>query len=66
MRAVLGQLIFVYIHPYMEGNRRMGRYILNAMLVSGGYPWTVIPVITFGFRKDHRKLLSPIKVPSFF
>jgi hypothetical protein len=44
VRAVLGHFIFVFIHPYMDGNGRMGRFILNTMLASGGYPWTVIPV----------------------
>tara|TARA_R110000868_G_scaffold184479_6_gene426108 strand:- start:3895 stop:5445 length:1551 start_codon:yes stop_codon:yes gene_type:complete len=43
-RAVLGHFIFVYIHPYMDGNGRMGRFLMNVMLASGGYPWTVIPV----------------------
>ena len=33
-----------YIHPYVDGNGRMGRFLMNAMLASGGYPWTVIPV----------------------
>ena len=44
VRAVLGHFIFVYIHPYMDGNGRMGRFLMNVMLASGGYPWTVIPV----------------------
>ncbi len=44
VRAVLGHFIFVYIHPYMDGNGRMGRFLMNVMLGSGGYPWTVIPV----------------------
>jgi len=42
VRAVLGHFIFVYIHPYMDGNGRIGRFIMNAMLASGGYRWTVI------------------------
>ena len=42
VRAVLGHFIFVYIHPYMDGNGRIGRFLFNLMLVSGGYPWTVI------------------------
>lgn len=42
VRAVLGHFIFVFIHPYMDGNGRIGRFILNLMLVSGGYHWTVI------------------------
>lgn len=44
VRAVLGHFIFVFIHPYMDGNGRMGRFLMNLMLASGGYPWTVIPV----------------------
>lgn len=44
VRAVLGHFIFVFIHPYMDGNGRMGRFLLNAMLASGGYPWIVIPL----------------------
>lgn len=44
VRVVLGHFIFVYIHPYMDGNGRIGRFLMNAMLASGGYPWTVIPL----------------------
>jgi hypothetical protein len=44
VRAVLGHFIFVYIHPYMDGNGRMGRFLMNVMLASGGYPWTVVPL----------------------
>ena len=44
VRAVLGHFIFVYTHPYMDGNGRMGRFLMNTMLASGGYLWTVIPV----------------------
>jgi Fic family protein len=44
VRVVLGHFIFVYIHPYFDGNGRMGRFLMNVSLASGGYPWTVIPV----------------------
>jgi hypothetical protein len=44
VRAVLGHFIFVYIHPYMDGNGRIGRFLMNVMLASGGYSWTIIPV----------------------
>lgn len=44
VRVVLGHFIFVYIHPHVDGNGRMGRFLMNTMLASGGYPWTVIPV----------------------
>ena len=44
VRTVLGHFVFVYIHPYVDGNGRMGRFLMNVMLASGGYPWTVVPV----------------------
>ena len=44
VRVVLGHFIFVYIHPYIDGNGRMGRFLMNVMLASGGYSWTVVPV----------------------
>lgn len=44
VRTVLGHFVFVYIHPYMDGNGRIGRFLMNVMLASGGYPWTVVPV----------------------
>jgi hypothetical protein len=44
VRVVLGHFVFVYIHPYMDGNGRIGRFLMNVMLASGGYPWTVIPL----------------------
>ena len=44
VRAVLGHLLFGYIHPYPDGNGRMARFLMNAMLASGGYPWTVIRI----------------------
>jgi hypothetical protein len=49
VRAVLGHFFFVYIHPYMDGNGRLGRFLMNAMLATGGYVWTVVPV-------EHRRL----------
>ena len=59
VRAVLGHFIFVYIHPYMDGNGRMGRFLLNLMLASGGYPWTVVPV---GDRKTYMEALEKSSV----
>lgn len=44
VRVALGHFVFVYIHPYMDGNGRMGRFLMNVMLAAGGYPWTVVPV----------------------
>ena len=42
VRAVLGHFFFGYIHPYMDGNGRMCRFLMNVMLASGGYDWVVI------------------------
>lgn len=44
VRAVLGHFIFVFIHPYSDGNGRIGRFLMNAMLASGGYNWTIVRV----------------------
>lgn len=42
VRAVLGHFLFVFIHPYSDGNGRLGRFLMNAMLAGGGYPWTIL------------------------
>ena len=44
VRAVLGHFIFVFIHPYMDGNGRLSRFLMNYMLTTGGYPWTIVTV----------------------
>ena len=59
VRVVLGHFVFVYIHPYMDGNGRMGRFLMNLMLASGGYPWTVVPV---GDRKTYMESLEKASV----
>lgn len=55
VRAVLGHFVFVYIHPYMDGNGRIGRFLMNVMLASGGFPWTVVPLEK---RKDYMTSLE--------
>jgi len=59
VRAVLGHFIFVYIHPYMDGNGRIGRFLMNVMLASGGFPWTVIPLEK---RNDYMSALEKASV----
>ncbi len=44
VRSVLGHFVFVFIHPYIDGNGRLGRFIMNYMLTTSGYVWTIIPV----------------------
>ncbi|MDW7644849.1 MAG: Fic family protein [Desulfuromonadales bacterium] len=55
VRAVLGHFMFVYIHPYFDGNGRLGRFLMNTMLASGGYPWTVIRLET---REEYMEALE--------
>jgi hypothetical protein len=44
VRAVLGHWLFGYVHPFPDGNGRIARFLMNALLAGGGYPWTVIRV----------------------
>ena len=50
-RALLVHLEFVTIHPFMDGNGRLARLLMNHVLLSTGLPWVTI-------RSDER-------VPSF-
>jgi len=42
VKAVLAHWLIGFIHPYIDGNGRIARFMMNALLVSSGYPWTVI------------------------
>jgi Fic family protein len=59
VRAVLGHWLFSYIHPYPDANGRMARFLMNAMLASGGYQWAVIRVET---REKYLKALESASV----
>ena len=59
VKAVLSHFFFVHIHPYVDGNGRMGKFLMNVMLASGGYPWTVIPIET---RNDYMATLEEASV----
>jgi hypothetical protein len=59
VRAVLGHHLFVFIHPYFDGNGRLGRFLMNVMLASGGYPWTVIRMTS---RKRYMEALEDASV----
>lgn len=59
VRAVLGHFFFVYIHPFMDGNGRTARFAMNSQLVTGGYPWIVVPVER---REDYMSALEKASV----
>jgi hypothetical protein len=42
-RALLVQLEFVTIHPFFDGNGRLGRLLTNHALLSAGWPWITVP-----------------------
>lgn len=59
VRVVLGHFVFVNIHPYVDGNGRMARFLMNTLLAAGGYPWTVVPVES---RNDYMEALESASV----
>lgn len=41
-RALLVHLELVTIHPFLDGNGRVGRLLMNHVLLSAGFPWTTV------------------------
>lgn len=58
VRAVLAHWLFGFIHPYNDGNGRMARFMMNALLLLGGYPWTIIHV------ENRQKYLTALEAAS--
>ena len=48
VKAVLGHFFLGYIHPFPDGNGRTCRFLMNFLLLLGGYKWTVVPVTERG------------------
>jgi len=46
-RIVLGHFMFVFIHPFLDGNGRTARFLMNVMMAAAGFPWLVIKVVPF-------------------
>jgi hypothetical protein len=59
--AVLGHWLLGYIHPFPDGNGRIARFLMNTMLASGGYPWSVID---FNHRSEYLAALDSASVDS--
>ncbi|MDQ3335115.1 MAG: Fic family protein [Myxococcota bacterium] len=58
VRAVLGHWLFGYVHPFPDGNGRIARFLMNALLVDAGYSWTVIRV------EDRSEYLAALEAAS--
>lgn len=41
-RAAVAHWGFVHVHPFMDGNGRLSRLLMNLFLGAGGIPWTTI------------------------
>ena len=59
VRAVLGHFMFVFIHPYMDGNGRIGRFLMNVLWSAAGYPWTIVRLTS---RKEYLHALETASV----
>ena len=46
---------FVFIHPFVDGNGRVARLLMNLSLIQAGYPITIIPPI---LRPDYIRTLE--------
>lgn len=61
VRIVLGHFIFVFIHPFPDGNGRIARFLMNVMMAAAGQPWTVIRIER---RADYMTALEAASVQS--
>jgi Fic family protein len=41
-RAILAHLDFVTVHPFLDGNGRLARLLMNLILLGSGLPWLTI------------------------
>ncbi len=55
INAAVAHTWFVYIHPFADGNGRVGRLLMNLMLIRYGYP---IAIIT---REDRRRYYEALE-----
>ncbi len=42
VKAILGHFFLGYIHPFIDGNGRTARFLMNFIFIVGGYKWIVI------------------------
>lgn len=44
VRAAVDHFKLVHIHPFVDGNGRLSRLLMNVRLMQAGYPPVIIPV----------------------
>ncbi len=59
VKAILGHFFLGYIHPFMDGNGRTARFLMNFLFIVGGYNWVVIKLET---RKAYMDALEAASV----
>ncbi|WP_272008614.1 Fic family protein [Roseovarius sp. ZX-A-9] len=59
VRAILGHWLLGYIHPYPDGNGRLARFVMNAILASSGYGWVVIRL------EERKRYMQALDAASF-
>lgn len=58
VKAVLGHFFMGYIHPFVDGNGRTARFLMNYLFSVGGYEWVVIK------QKNRNKYLTALESAS--
>lgn len=46
VKAILGHFFLGYIHPFIDGNGRTARFLMNFLFIVGGYNWVIIKQTT--------------------
>ena len=64
--AILCHWLIGYIHPFPDGNGRSARFLMNALLVTAGYPWTIIRLETRPQYMEALEQLSTQQNPDAF
>ena len=54
-KAVLAHLMLATIHPFPDGNGRVARFLMNAVLLGSGLPWVTIEE---GDRREYFHILK--------
>ena len=49
----------MFTHPFLDGNGRIARFLMNVMMAAAGQPWTVIRVEQ---RSDYMQALEAASV----